>query len=185
METATNSNSVEYKDLGLDKLIKALSKDNAIPSIKVGILGDGSKREVDTSSIKPGNDLKSKLLSKVLISTTKYLAPTNAEIGAIHELGLGVPIRSFLRAPLVSHLKKYLEEAGAFDKEALEEVAKSGKLIPFMQKIGLVAESVVQDAFNTGGFGEWKPSNMKNKKVQQTLVESQQLRESITSKVEA
>ena len=49
--------------------------------------------------------------------------------------------------------------------------------------MGAVGESIVQDAFSTGGFGKWKPSRMENKQTKQTLVETQQLRNSITSDV--
>lgn len=109
---------------------------------------------------------------------------TNADIGARHEFGAdGMPVRSFLRVPVAEHLQQYLDEAGAFDERALAEAVKTGGLLLFMKKVGVVAEAIIADGFDSGGFGKWKPSNMAHKKVQMTLVETQQLRNSITSEV--
>ncbi len=52
-----------------------------------------------------------------------------------------------------------------------------------VKKVAVVAEGIVAEAFDTGGFGQWPPSDMTHKKVHQTLVETQQLRNSITSEV--
>lgn len=137
------------------QLIKSLEKDS--PMARVGILGDKNNRKDEGS---------------------------NATIGAKHEFGNeGMPIRSFLRVPITDNLQKFLEKSGAFDKDALEQVVKSGSLQNWIEKVGIVAEDVVAEAFNTGGFGKWKPSDMRFKKNHQTLVETQQLRNSITSEV--
>lgn len=152
---------VTIKDRGLRQLLAALSP-SSIPNVKVGILGDKTARKAQEGS-----------------STV-----SNAEIGAKHEFGEdGMPMRSFLRMPITSQLQKFLEKSGAFTPEALAEVVKMGSLLPWMEKIGISAEAVVQEAFETGGFGFWQPSNMNFKKNHQTLVETKQLRESITSVV--
>lgn len=110
---------------------------------------------------------------------------TNAEIGAAHEFGTSkLPMRSFLRMPLSLHLKSYLEKNGAFDRSTLETVIKGGSVVPWLEKVAITAEEVIQDAFNTGGWGNWKPSNMEYKKNKQTLIETQQLRNSISSRVD-
>jgi hypothetical protein len=125
---------------------------------RIGILGDQTVRAEDTSS--------------------------NAAIGLLHEFGTEkLPQRSFLRMPLTTKLQKALEQSGAFNKEALRNVVKEGSFQTYVRKILASGESVVLEAFATGGFGQWKPSDMKYKKVQQTLVETQQLRDSITSEV--
>lgn len=125
---------------------------------KIGILGDGQVRDGVSSS--------------------------NAAIGAVHEFGTEkTPQRSFLRLPLTTMLQKKLEQSGAFDKEALRNVVREGSMKLYVEKILAVGEATVLEAFATGGFGAWAPSNMKYKKVQQTLVETQQLRDSITSEV--
>lgn len=144
---------------GIDALLRALK--GKMPVARVGILGKNNTRTQDSTSRK-----------------------TNAEIGVKHEYGLdGMPIRSFLRMPLMNYLQKFMEKNGAFDKKAMDEVIKQKSIFGFMEKIGITAVEVVNEAFNTGGFGQWKPSNMERKKVHQTLVETQQLRNSITYEV--
>ncbi len=148
--------NTELHDFGLDKFIAALSGDG--PKILVGILGGKDVRKGEGSS--------------------------NATIGAKHEFGLdGLPMRSFLRMPLSTELSNHLKTSGALDQDVLLQVMHTGKITPWLEKIAIVAETTVQDAFDTGGYGKWKPSNMTYKKVRQTLVETQQLRNSITSEV--
>lgn len=155
----SDSDTIEWNDKGLTNLLKALSGE--APVGRVGILGTKAGRNTQN-------------------------AETNASIGAKHEFGQeGMPIRSFLRAPITDNLQKGLEDAGAFDEAALKQVAAEKTLLPFVKKICLVAEGIVADAFATGGFGKWKPSDMRFKKNHQTLVETQQLRNSITSEVKA
>lgn len=140
---------------GLDNLIKAL-KDSK-PVGRIGILGDGAAREGEVS---------------------------NAEIGLAHEFGTErLPMRSFLRMPLSTELYKRLAVKGAFDKQAKKDILKQGSIVPWLKKVMITAEAIVLEAFSTTGFGMWKPSNMKYKQNKQTLVETQQLRDSITSEV--
>lgn len=141
----------------LDKLMVAL-KGN-LPSVKIGVLGGKNAR-----SKGPGH--------------------SNAEIGAKHEFGdEGLPIRSFLRMPITNELGKYLEKSGAFTKEALDQVIAVGSLQAWIEKVGISGVAVVLEAFNTGGYGAWKPSNMALKETKQTLVETQQLKDSISYEV--
>lgn len=112
----------------------------------------------------------------------------NAEVGAVHEFGAparGIPQRSFLRVPLADHLNAELERSGLLDKETLNEVIKLGSMVPWMKKIGIAAEGVIDDAFETKGYGKWpswKNPNYHNEGGT-LLVDSGQLRESITSEV--
>lgn len=148
---------IEINTKGLDKIIRALK--GKLPEARVGILGNKAARP----SGGPQN---------------------NAEVGAQHEFGDShLPVRSFLRMPIMDNLQKYLERSNAFDKDTLKKVVNSGSITEWMKKIAVVSESIISDAFATGGFGKWRPSNMENKKNKQTLVETQQLRNSITSEV--
>lgn len=154
----------EIKIDGLNKIIKALKKEP--PKCRLGILGGGNRT--------PKQGQKN--------------APTNAMVGAIHEFGSpirGIPSRSFLRIPLSQNLNKELENSGMLDKETLEEVIKSGTMLPWVKKIAVVAEGIVLDAFDTGGFGEWKPWKNKDytNNTGMILVDTQQLRNSISSEV--
>lgn len=139
----------------IDTLIRALGEE---VQIRIGILGKNSKRRKSQKS--------------------------NAEIGAKYEFKTeGYDQRSFLRMPLNEHLQKYLEKSGAFTRDAAREIFRKTTLMPWAKGLAVTAERVVLDAFDTGGFGKWKPSIMKYKKNKQTLVETQQLRNSITSEV--
>jgi hypothetical protein len=140
---------------GLDKLVKALK--TKPPVARVGIL---SKNARNTQG------------------------PGNATIGAMHEFGTTkTPVRSFLRVPISEHLEKEMESSGALDKKVLADVVSQGTILPWLQKIAILAEGIVAQAFDTGGFGKWPLSNYSHKKNHQTLVETNQLRESITSEV--
>lgn len=156
------SDSFTLEIKGLNQLIKSMK--GKLPTCRIGILGDESRTGKG---------------SKV---------PTNAEIGAVHEFGApskGIPQRSFLRMPLTEHLEKEMESSGLLDKETLAEVVKQGSIKPWLEKIAVVSEGVVLDAFETKGGGKWPP--WKNPSYTNEggtlLVDSQQLRNSVTSKV--
>lgn len=155
-----NDDAYTLDTKGLDKLLKALTKE--APMGRVGILGDKTNRvTVDGKSVL-----------------------TNAGIGARHEFGeSGMPQRSFLRKPLIDHMQKALDRSGAWDEAALKEVLATKSFVPWVRKACIVAEGVVLGGFDTGGYGAWPPSDMRYKKNHQTLVETQQLRNSITSEV--
>lgn len=147
----------------LDNLLSAMKEKKIVA--KVGVLGTKDARnaafdEKDTGAI------------------------SNATIGAAHEFGTSkLPQRSFLRMPLQTMLSKELLKNGFFTDENLREAAKEKNFKSYIEKIAITGVAVVLQAFDTGGFGEWPPSNMERKKVKQTLVETQQLRDSITYEV--
>lgn len=140
---------------GLAELAKIL--ETSKKTIKVGIIGDKTSRD-------------DKL--------------TNAEIGLYHEYGTeNLPMRSFLRLPLAEYLPARLEELGAYSNQTLKEAVNTGDFTPYLKKIAGIAENVVRESFATEGYGNWKTSTMKDKDNQQTLVESGQLRDSISSEI--
>ena len=168
-----------FKDTDLQGLIKVLKAN--MSRARVGILG-GQKNARDANRApKSGQKINA---SKSSTFTGKVSFTTNASIGALHEFGSStLPQRSFLRVPISTRLKKELEKSGAFNPDQLAKVLKEKSVIPWLKKIAVIGEKIVSDAFDTGGFGAWKPSNMSRKQVKQTLVETQQLRNSITSEV--
>ena len=141
---------------GLEKIQKEL-KDKS--SVKVGILGSKNSR----------NDNN-----------------TNALIGLVHEFGSAsknIPQRSFLVMPLSEKMPKKIKKIG---KDVISGLTKSN-FKGFLKKLGVVAEAVIQDAFDTGGFGKWQGLSAKTiqrKGFDKVLVETTQLRKSITSEVE-
>lgn len=147
---------------GLEELQKLLRKNKT--KIKVGILGKQAR--------------------EVLAEDADNDAPDNATVGLWHEMGSEtVDQRSWLRMPLIEKLYDKLSDSKALDKKTMDKVIREKSFTDFAKKIALVAEECIQEAFDTGGFGKWKPSKMRGKKVQQTLVETQQLRNSVTSEV--
>jgi hypothetical protein len=109
---------------------------------------------------------------------------TNADVGAQHEFGTeDLPKRSFLRMPLEMKLNQTIKQMEIMTRKTVSEIYQDRSIVKVLKKIAVVAENIVQEAFDTGGFGKWKPSNFLFKKNHQTLVETQQLRKSITSEV--
>jgi hypothetical protein len=149
--------SNDFKDSintkALDAIHKAL-KDNKY-LVRVGILGGKNARS--------GKEL------------------SNATIGAAHEFGTkNLPVRSFLRMPIQTQFSKELNKAGVFNEKDIRDIIKDSTIRKFANKIGVLAVRTVLMAFDSSGFGTWKESEMKYKKIKQTLIETHQLRDSIT-----
>lgn len=112
----------------------------------------------------------------------------NATVGAVHEFGAparNIPQRSFLRVPLADHLNKELENSGLLNKEVLNDVIKKGSMTPWMKQVAVVAQGIVDDAFETSGDGKWpkwKDPNYTNQGGM-LLVDTGSLRDSITTEV--
>lgn len=150
----SDETTVELDTKNLDRLTRALKK--RVAQIRVGILKGGKRTD----------------------------GLTNAEVGAFHEFGTStIPKRSFLKTPISENLPSRLDSSGAFDSATLQEVASTQSVIPWLRKIAVIAEGIVADAFASNGFGKWVPSNMANKENHQTLVETGQLRDSVTSEI--
>lgn len=150
-----NSNDVKLDLRGLDRLLRALKGPK--PKARIGILSDSSR-----------------------VNTNK----TNAEVGAYAEFGTAhSPVRSWLRVPLTTYWYKRLMASEALDKETIRMVIAEGSVLPWLKRVMIIGEGIIAEAFDTGGFGQWPPSDMRNKKNHQTLIETQQLRNSVTSEV--
>lgn len=151
---------------GLTRFMKALK--GQPPVARVGILAGGKNNRT------PEEGQKS--------------APNNATIGAAHEfgsIGSGMPARSFLRVPISENLDKRLEASKLLTDEELKQVLKDGSLAPWLKQVAVEAEGIVLDAFESNGFGKWAPwkdPNYENN-TGQILVDTQQLRDSITHDV--
>lgn len=113
----------------------------------------------------------------------------NASLGAVHEFGSlsrNIPARSFIMMPLREKLSTVMKKKNDFLKDALFK----GDVKLFFKRIGIMAETVIQDAFSTGGFGKWaplKPATIrarikKGDNVISILVELGDLKRSVTSR---
>lgn len=152
----------------LKTLVGYLTK--GLPKVKVGIIGSKAqvKRAADSGSV-----------------------ITNAKIGFIHEFGRlqgepRIPARSFLRMPLELYLDDFLKKNKHLTREAFEKSIKSGKADLLAKKLGIIAEQCIQVAFETEGFGNWeanKPSTVARKGSDKPLIDTGELRRSISSEV--
>jgi hypothetical protein len=157
------NNDVKINFDGLKNVLKFFSK--PVPSVKVGILGDKNARRGEEQG--------------------------NAEIGYRNEFGsftgkVKIPKRSFIIMPLKTRLAKELKKAKTLQGKAFENAVKTGTTDQFFKKIGVVAEKVIQDAFKTRGFGQWPenaPATIALKGSDSPLIDTAQLRKSITSEV--
>lgn len=107
-----------------------------------------------------------------------------AEYGAYNEFGsLTVkdrpPKRSFIRMPLETKGDKIAEYAHKKARGHLE----SGDIKAIFEDIGIAAESVIQEAFDSRGFGTWKEnadSTVLQKGSDAPLIDDGTLRKAVT-----
>lgn len=148
--------TVKYNNSGLKNIINGMKKNYAA---RVGILGDKNNRE-----------------DGVL---------TNAEIGAVHEFGSisrKIPRRSFIRLPLEVKLPDWIKKHG----DDYFVFAEKDALDVFYTGLGLDAEGMIAEAFETGGFGTWEPDSprtIQRKGSDKILIDTSELRNSISSEV--
>lgn len=111
---------------------------------------------------------------------------TNPTLGAIHEFGSAtkkIPSRSWLFWPIAAHLQDRIERVGRAVWRAL--IAKKG-LKPAYATLGVEAELVVQEGFDTSGWGGWeanKPATIRRKGSSKPLIDSAQFRKAVSSRV--
>lgn len=145
----------------LDKLIRSLTKKSYI---EIGVLEGGTHGDSDKST---------------------------AYIGSVHEFGTDragrgnkvvIPARSFLKMPL----EKKAKTIQKFAEKNLEEDLANGDILKILNRMGVGSVSVVQEAFETGGFGEWpdiEEATKKQKGRSAILIDEALLKKSITYKI--
>ena len=149
---------VEIDDKKLQEGIKKLKKGIGI---KVGLLGaDGSKKAKGKDG-EPG-----KL--------------TEATLGAIQEFGTfdgSIPARSFLEMPI---REKFLGELKSNPK--FRAAVQKLDVVRANDYMGITALGVIDDAFDSGGWGKWAPLadiTKRRKKSDKILIDTGDLRRSI------
>ncbi len=110
----------------------------------------------------------------------------NADLALIHIMGSlsnNIPPRDFLKMPLELKKKELLKVLSSGSaKEALE----NGEYRKVFEILGLKAEEIVQDAFSSGGFGQWpalNPSTVRAKGSSRPLIDTAELRRAQSSDV--
>jgi hypothetical protein len=121
--------------------------------------------------MKPSDTLKTMKLYKLNIEKAKKMSVavglpiekasgkvygngmTVMEVGYVHEYGIGVPMRSWLREPLELNQKKLNDFTQVQFKKVIEQGMDAKKALA---QVGLKAEGFISDAFETGGYGKWE-----------------------------
>lgn len=119
----------------LNRLLKMLRKNY---TLRIGIIGNKATTEHDDKS-----------------------GLTNAEIGTFHEFGSASgdhpPRRSFLEEPLKMKLNFNNEDMKPLKKVLWKQFFVKKAPEQFYNDLGAKALRVIKSAFNTSGFGMWKP----------------------------
>jgi phage gpG-like protein len=152
--------TMKFDDSNLKRLARELQNNKYV---KVGVLSKDQARSIQ------GSDTQS-----------------NADIGALHEfgsIGLKIPKRSFLNMPINENSNRIVKAVSASIKANIMNTDINQHA---MEAAGVAAEGIVQQAFETGGFGKWAPLSpitIQNKGSETILVDTGQLRQSISSEV--
>jgi phage gpG-like protein len=111
---------------------------------------------------------------------------TIAGIGAVHELGSisgNIPQRSFIVMPIETKQADIAKKLDSKWEGKLESQDIRGLFI----EMGILCEAAIQEAFDTKGFGSWKPIEEATKKRKKgsdaILIDKGILSNSITSEV--
>lgn len=105
---------------------------------------------------------------------------TIIEVGASHEYGAGVPVRSFLRMPFDVEKKKIDAEIDKQFKKLFDEGRSAERALGL---IGSAARNIVIMAFKTGGYGQWQDITDKTKQLKGSsgiLIDSSTLKNAVT-----
>lgn len=102
------------------------------------------------------------------------------DLAAIHELGLGVPKRPFIEPPLKENRRKYVLYVG---KQITPVIRKRKSFDKVWQELGTIAVMDIQKYMITASFTPLAASTIKRKGSSKPLIETGQMRQSITYKV--
>lgn len=112
---------------------------------------------------------------------------TNPQIAAKNEFGIDVPRRSMLRMPFHLHGDKVLKDAQVDARAQLAHAARAPRATArrILARVGVAGENLIQEAFDTQGFGEWTPNaplTVELKGSDAPLIDSGQLRHAVDSR---
>ena len=159
MKEAFGDSYIESDFSALDKLIGNLGKNHYVD---VGILGANAGKTEDGGA-------------------------TVGMVGAAQEFGTidgKIPKRSFIIMPLQTHQEQIQKAV----EPRMQAHLEAGDIKGIFVDIGIAAEGVIQDAFDSAGFGTWPAnaeSTIKQKGSDTPLIDKGLLRKSISSKTGA
>lgn len=111
---------------------------------------------------------------------------TNATLGVIQMFGSvtrNIPPRDFLLMPLMTKHRKIIQSFGA---SSMRAAFANGDYRRMFAMLGVKAEEIVQQAFETKGFGRWAanaPATIRAKGSSQPLINTGELRRAVSSDV--
>lgn len=141
---------ISDKDKGYAKMLKALTGKS--PTLKVGVFGEEASKEHEGVS--------------------------NGELATIHEFGLGVPERSFIR----SWVDENQDKAASFLRQQIEVQLKNGSedFRQAIERLGLFCVAGIQARMSEGIPPPLAASTIKAKGSSTPLINTGQLRSSVT-----
>lgn len=147
---------IQDRDRGLKKLMRHMKQARGM-EVRVGVLG---KKAAEPHEGAP--------------------ELTNVDVARFHEFGLGVPKRSFLRETAAMNDAKIKRNIG----RASEMVIEGQHPRVVLSKFGLWFEGVVKKRIASGkGFKPLAQSTIERKGSSKPLIDTGQLRNSVTSEV--
>lgn len=154
--------TITDRDMGMKAVMRLLGRVKAqAPHVVVGITGK--------SGGKPHQNAE---------------GATIVEIGAAHELGAGVPERSFLRSTIDANRAKYQKHMGEGFRRELLEVARTSSLATegrALKRLGVMVQGDIQKRIAQGIAPPLHPLTIKRKGSSKPLIDTGQLRASIAS----
>lgn len=181
---------------GLKNLIKEMSKNY---SVKVGLLAEnGGSDEVSENLDLAGLGAVQEFGARIQVTEKmrKFLAYKLGIHLKKETTEIVIPARSWLQMPLErsQDLRAKIKEKTQLTKSerelaelAITEYGDYGILGELAQAVGVSALEQIQEAFDTEGFGEWTPNSpatIRAKGSEMPLIDTGNLRNSITYKVE-
>lgn len=166
-----------YYKIDMTGVNKLLALVNEKYQVRIGVIGGGKPRLKRDSF--EGQELKTKKFQ------SKDENLTNAMIGMMHEKGVKskkLPRRSWLQTPLEDHLPEHMRKIST---KTLANIFRTQPKKAYAE-LGIVAEAIIQKGFETAGYGKWQPlspETIEKKGSSAVLIDTAQLRKSITSRV--
>ena len=155
----TKQHEIKFNLDGLEEIKKAVG--NSFKT-RVGVLGAKASRKGVKSGI------------------------NNATLMMIHMFGSlknNLPARDPLYIPIVKHRRELIKKIGTGE---MREAFSSGNYKKMFTLLGVAAEEIVQNAFETAGDGSWKDISEETKARKHSsaiLIDTQQMRRSVSSDV--
>lgn len=171
--------SVTLNTQGLQSLKRKL-KTAEKARVDVGVFASHDARDDGESNLEIAN--KMEFGSAEVSSPSDEQARARGRMGKHRPTWGGNPARSFVGMPITTELPKVVRgESGELAAAFVADGAKA-----MLERVGFMGEAVIQDAFDTGGFGTW-PANSEAtvqwKDSDKPLIDSKQLRGAISSRV--